>query len=205
MANWTELEIDIPPIETGGGWGLKLDLVNPWAWQDSVFSPDECDEIIEMGERQNLIRGGTFDQRRDNYRDSFVTFLYPSIVTEWVFRRIAATAQMFTDRYFGFDLTGIQEGIQFTRYNAPGEHYHEHVDASYGTATRKLSLVVQLSDPADYEGGSLELLHLAEPTVMSSKRGTALAFPSYTLHRVTPVTSGTRYSLVVWVTGPPFR
>lgn len=205
MARWTELEIDIPPIETGGGWGLKPDLVSPWAWQDSVFSPDECDQIIEIGERQNLSRGTTFDDRKDNYRDSFVTFLFPSIVTEWVFRRMAATVQMFTDRYFGFDLSGIQEGIQFTRYSAPGEHYHDHVDASFGTAIRKLSVVVQLSDPTDYEGGALELLHLEEPTVMSAKRGTVLAFPSYTLHRVTPVTKGTRYSLVAWITGPAFK
>lgn len=205
MADWTELELDIPPIETGGGWGLKPDPVHMWAWQDSVFTPDECDEIVEIGERQNMTRGATFDERRDNYRDSFVTFLFPSIVTEWVFQRIATTAQMFTDRYFGFDLTGIQEGIQFTRYSAPGEHYSEHTDSSHGTAIRKLSLVIQLTDPAEYDGGRLELLHLAEPTEMSTRQGTALAFPSYTLHRVTPVTEGVRHSLVVWVTGPAFR
>ena len=36
-------------------------------------------------------------------------------------------------------------------------------------------------------------------------RGTLVAFPSYVMHRVTPVTSGTRKSLVAWVAGPKFR
>jgi hypothetical protein len=37
------------------------------------------------------------------------------------------------------------------------------------------------------------------------ERGTVIAFPSCVLHRVTPITAGTRKSLVVWITGPKFR
>jgi PKHD-type hydroxylase len=70
---------------------------------------------------------------------------------------------------------------------------------------RKLSLVIQLSDEEDYVGGNLELKFGKEPVILSKKRGTMLLFPYYVLHRVTPVTEGTRYSLVSWVTGPAFK
>ena len=70
---------------------------------------------------------------------------------------------------------------------------------------RKLSLVVQLSDPEDYEGGDLEIYTGHEPLVVKKKKGMTAFFPSYQLHGVTPVTKGTRYSLVVWVHGPAFR
>jgi PKHD-type hydroxylase len=40
---------------------------------------------------------------------------------------------------------------------------------------------------------------------MARARGTVIAFPSYVLHRVTPIIAGTRKSLVVWITGPKFR
>jgi len=69
---------------------------------------------------------------------------------------------------------------------------------------RKLSLVLQLSDPKDYEGGEL-ILHLSEePTVVPKKQGYVTIFPSFVLHEVTPVTSGTRHSLVSWISGKPF-
>ena len=70
---------------------------------------------------------------------------------------------------------------------------------------RKLSLVVQLSDPADYQGGELQVLSAEEPTTFSKARGTVVVFPSYVLHRVMPVTSGTRFSLAGWVGGPHLR
>lgn len=66
---------------------------------------------------------------------------------------------------------------------------------------RKLSMSLQLSDPNDYEGGEL-LLHLSHnPTVISKQKGMMVFFPSHTLHEVTPVTKGERYSLVAWIHG----
>ena len=72
-------------------------------------------------------------------------------------------------------------------------------------APRKRSLVLQLSDPSDYEGGDLEFFVSAEPTPVERKKGLIVAFPSFVLHHVTPVTSGTRRTLVVWLSGPKFR
>jgi PKHD-type hydroxylase len=69
-----------------------------------------------------------------------------------------------------------------------------------------LSISVQLSDPSEYEGGDLQFSLYGDRTVIAEKeQGTMVIFPSYMRHRVTPVTRGTRRSLVTWITGPPFR
>jgi PKHD-type hydroxylase len=65
--------------------------------------------------------------------------------------------------------------------------------------------VLQLSDPSQYEGGNLQVMTGGEPTNVSKQRGLIAVFPAYTLHQVTPVTQGTRQSLVAWISGPPFR
>ena len=79
-----------------------------------------------------------------------------------------------------------------------------HIDKLYKGTIRKLSITIQLSSPQDYEGGDL-ILHNGEPEKMQKELGKLIVFPSYTLHEVTPVTKGTRYSLVAWVAGKPFR
>ena len=77
---------------------------------------------------------------------------------------------------------------------------------------RKLSMVIQLTDPTEYEGGSLELDTKQiggkdkQPNADNLKQlGTTIIFPSFLRHRVTPVTEGKRYSLVCWYEGSPFR
>jgi PKHD-type hydroxylase len=70
-------------------------------------------------------------------------------------------------------------------------------------ARRKLSLVCQLSDPSEYEGGELQI-NTGEIFTPEKQKGTVILFPSYLLHRVTPVTKGTRRSLVLWIEGPAF-
>ncbi len=89
-------------------------------------------------------------------------------------------------------------------------HFDWHKD--YGRAAdnpgqepRKLSLSIQLSDGADYEGCDLLVRSGNQIDTAPRRRGTVIAFPAYTLHRVTPITAGTRKSLVAWAYGPEFR
>jgi PKHD-type hydroxylase len=70
---------------------------------------------------------------------------------------------------------------------------------------RKLSMVLQLSDPSEYDGGDLEFYVQSEPIKAEKKKGIVYVFPSWVLHRVTPVTRGTRRSLVMWIAGPKFK
>jgi PKHD-type hydroxylase len=87
-----------------------------------------------------------------------------------------------------------------------GGHYNWHVDLGNKDAEpRKISLSLQLTDPSRYEGFRLVLEAGDGPYIADAALGTVIAFPSYVLHRVTPIESGIRKSLVVWVAGPEFR
>ena len=72
-------------------------------------------------------------------------------------------------------------------------------------------MTINLSDPNNYEGGDLKIdtKDLSEESVHTltqiKPQGSLVVFPSYLYHQVTPVTKGTRYSLVVWCLGKPFR
>lgn len=212
MARSTKsLDVKIPKVERpdasrgGGAWSLKVDHVENWAWRTNVFTNDELDTIIRIGESIELTKASTLGKQSDEYRNSMVTFLFPNEITSWIFARLATAIAEMNQQFFQFDLTGLEQGLQFTRYEAPGEHYHWHVDRGFMTATRKLSMSLQLSDPKTYKGGDLELKFGKENVKVERQRGMATFFPSYTLHRVKPVTHGTRYSLVAWISGPPFK
>ena len=127
--------------------------------------------------------------------------------TTWVFEKLANVVSSLNSQYFRFDLTGFGEQIQLTHYDS-SEHgmYGWHVDFGKTGPSRKLSIVMQLSDPSEYEGGNLELQpHGKEVIKIKKQRGLVVAFPSWTLHHVTPVTQGNRQSLVSWITGPAFK
>ena len=88
------------------------------------------------------------------------------------------------------------------RYRA-GDGHLEHTDMHPGSMQRKLSLSVQLSDSDDYTGGDLELRCWGDLLTMPRIRGSVIAFPGWTPHRVTPVERGERWVLVVWGWGRP--
>lgn len=143
----------------------------------------------------------------DAFRGARVGWLHPGPATAVVFDRLAEAAERLNAESFGFDLFGFAEPVQYTVYEAPSVGYDWHLDmiASAAGLQRKLSLTVQLSDGADYEGGDLELRDGAHVVQAPRGAGTVVAFPGWALHRVTPVTRGTRRSLVAWIGGPEFR
>jgi len=176
-------------------------------WNDSVSS-EEVERIIKMAEDQDKRSAIIGDHKLDNdYRSSKVAWFRYGPETEWMFDRIAHIIGSINSQFYGFDLHGLCEDLQFTEYYASEKgHYDWHQDCGPNTSSpRKMSIVIQLSDPADYDGGDLQLLSSREPTSVDKKLGLAAVFPSFMLHRVTPVTRGTRRSLVAWIAGPKFR
>lgn len=131
----------------------------------------------------------------------------------WLTSRLVRALASLNRDYFPFALDGFDEGFQLLQYDGAasgstrGDFYDWHIDigGSGTTMTRKLSIVVQLSDPADYEGGRLEVNAGGDVREMPVSQGTLIAFPSFVLHHVSPVTRGRRYSLAAWVHGPAFR
>ena len=114
--------------------------------------------------------------------------------------------------YFHYDLDHFDSGIQATRYEV-GQEYGWHIDAGdsrdkldeRNRLPRKLSMSLVLD--SEFEGGDLEIFHPPEHQIktFATPPGTVLIFPSWVSHRVTPVTSGTRFSLVAWMDGPEFK
>ena len=171
----------------------------------NAFTDEECDRIIEIGNDRTIREAKTRGEDANKVRKSEIAWLYPSDDLDWAYRKMTDVILNLNERFFKFDLFGATEGFQFTKYTAPGGKYGRHVDCAPGTLIRKLSFTVQLSKPEDYEGGDLCLYVGEEPEVMKRERGHVALFPSYTLHEVTPVTKGTRYSLVSWISGKPFK
>ena len=182
-----------------------------YAWWDNGLSNDELETIKNYGGKQIALNATVGeDAYAPDVRRSKVSWIQHNQETAWLYDRLAYIARMVNGQYFQFDLHGFNEDFQYTVYEESNEgHYDWHIDRGYkkgnGSAPRKLSLVVQLSDPSEYEGGDLELQYGNGTRVVEKKKGLVHVFPSWVLHRVTPVTKGTRCSLVVWACGPKFR
>jgi PKHD-type hydroxylase len=187
-------------------WSFYNDPVHEWAFWDMLFTEDECQSIISLGEKNNLVDGTIRENEHvSDIRKSKVSWISPSDETRWIYQRLTDAIVSLNNQFFGFDLSGFNEGLQFTKYEAPDSKYDLHVDVVSKGIIRKLSIVLQLQKPELYDGGELQLVYSSEPTILGKNQGTLLVFPSYVLHRVTPVSKGTRYSLVGWVSGKPFK
>jgi PKHD-type hydroxylase len=184
-------------------WSFKLDKVNFYAYWNDAFTKEECEKIIQIAKNKGLVKGKTMGQ--SDVRKSKVSWLYSCDDIEWVFRRVTDIILNLNERFFGFDIFGLNEGFQFTNYKAPSDKYGKHVDRALDFVVRKLSVSIQLTDPEEYEGGELYLYDGDKGTLMDKKKGTLVLFPSYVLHEVMPVTKGERNSLVTWVTGNQFK
>lgn len=193
-------------------WALNAvpfeDKVENYAYADDVFTKEELDKIIELGLTKNAttgLIGGKNLRKNLKTRKSKTSWIEPCEESEWLFRKLTDVIVKANNDFFGFDLFGLMEPLQFTIYDEKGSKYSPHIDKIKNQITRKLSLVLQLSDPKEYEGGDLELFLEKRGSKIKKKRGYISIFPSYTLHGVKPVTSGKRYSLVVWAHGPAFK
>jgi PKHD-type hydroxylase len=192
------------PKFENSSWNFEVDQINLYAFWNNAFSKEECQTIINIAKNKGLIKGKTHEE--SDVRDSKISWLYPIDKIDWVFRRVTDITLNLNERFFKFNLFGLNEGFQFTNYEAPSGKYGKHVDRSMNMSVRKLSISIQLTNPEEYEGGELKLYDGEEEgTVMDKAQGTLIIFPSYVLHEVMPVTKGERNSLVTWVTGKQFK
>ena len=186
----------------------------PYAYWEDFFSPEELDKINALSQWLDTAdarvgngqEGGVVNQE---IRRTDVAWLPLNSNTEWIYQRIANVVAEVNARFFRFDLDAMYEDIQLGVYHEKQQGYYNwHVDGGMGCGNpaRKLSMALLLSDPSEFEGGSLQLKTVNdEPISVEQKKGRAWFFPAYTLHRVTPVTKGIRRSLVVWCGGKDFR
>ena len=197
-----------------------------WYFKEAL-TKRTCKHILEYGKSKQLLIGQTgaslnLDKLKNKkikkQRQSNVAWLDD----DWIYKEIipyVKEANKNAGWNFEFDCA---ESCQFTKYG-PGQFYDWHADSwdePYNkpdtiqhNKIRKLSVTCQLTDSSEYTGGELEFLKIDESKGKTIKYkceevkqiGSIVVFPSYLVHRVTPVLSGIRHSLVIWNTGNPFK
>lgn len=174
-------------------------------WKD-LFSPKELDAIEAYGDTLMPVRAGVVGDT-DHGRITRIAWIEHKSEVDWLFAKLEKAVLEINAEFYSFDLFGLEQAFQYTIYDgAEGGHYDWHVDlGGHDTEFRKISLSLQLTEPSGYEGCDLILQAGSGLFEAERARGTLIAFPSYVLHRVTPIQTGLRKSLVVWVAGPPFR
>lgn len=186
-----------------------------WVYNSSYFSKEDCEKIVTMAMELPEVTPGMGlrnETKNQDYRRSRVRWVNP--YTHPQFEPVVSEFWKFLTRingdWFGFNVTHLPP-LQFTEYK--GEYlgeYKSHQDVFWlndSPRHRKLSIILQLTDPSEYEGGNLilENVEQAPPADMIRKQGSLIAFPSFIYHKLEPVTSGTRHSLVAWFEGPKFQ
>jgi len=200
---------------------IRHRITFPYCYHDDAFSEEELISIenyCEKFEKQDGVAGGDDSA---SIRKSKVKFFTRHEHSElnFLFDKFNSMIWTINEQYYNYNLNGYSS-LQYTSYN--GEDlgkYGYHIDMHTGIYddnpnddslkygdTRKLSLVLFLSDPSSYEGGEFKMM-LSEnsETEIEQKKGRLILFPSFFLHKVFPVTKGIRKSMVTWIEGPKFR
>ena len=170
-----------------------------------AFGAAECDAIIALGEgaaeAAPVWTGAGYDVDADARR-ARTTPRIREADTAWLFDRLDELF-MRAGEEFGLAVGPLSEPVQIVRYGE-GDHFQRwHTDGGFDRQEQRLvSVSVELSDVGDYVGGVLEIVPDLVGRPRTLPRGGAMFFPSRALHRVTPVVTGVRRSLVAW-TGPP--
>ena len=211
-----------------------MNLSNYFWYFSGVLTPKFCDEVIKyaLSKEEVMARTGGYGDKKLNKeqvkniqrkRKSDLVWLSDT----WIYKEIhpyVHQANVNAGWNFQWDFS---EAFQFTKYklNQYYDCHTDHWDKPYkkkeGDPTngkvRKLSMTCQLTDGSEYTGGELEFdFRNYEPNMRDESKhrvqckeilpkGSIIVFPSFVWHRVKPVTSGTRYSLVVWHLGKPFK
>jgi PKHD-type hydroxylase len=195
-------------------------LRQPYFLKRNLFTESELINIIATGEALEPQQAKTYDNGQlRNYRDSHVSWIENTKETQWIYSKLIHGMST-VNQEVGWNFQhSIMEKLQYTRYSET-QHYNWHSDQKaepykndkdmpeLNGLIRKISFSVLLNDK--YEGGEFEFeygLPGKEDRVktISPEKGLTIFFPSFMIHRVKPVISGERRSLVGWICGKPFR
>ena len=172
------------------------------------FTPEEVISIRDICEKYPKVKGTTVGDETEKvseYRISDISWIPDEVGTQWIYQKIADLTKIANREMWNFDVWGFHDQLQYTTYYGDGGHYDWHMDVGAGISNRKISCVVQLSDPNEYEGGELQMNPGGNIINVPKGLGLVCFFPSFLLHRVTPLNGGVRRSLVTWLCGANFR
>lgn len=187
-----------------------------WCYFKKWFNDEQCDSILEMAQdipsERSKIGTDTGIRENDDFRRSNIRFIQEADTRfQFLFDDIWKMARQANNDWFDFQLSKL-DYIQLAEYDSAelGE-YKRHHDVFWMNGDpkyhRKLSCVIQLTDPSEYEGGDL-LFHNTSAVPDSNEireRGTVIFFPSFVEHQASAVTKGIRHSLASWIDGPKWK
>lgn len=206
-------------------------LQNYYYYFRKALSHKFCDDVIKHGLSKTQQKGVIGSEKskleksknKEKTKKDLLKIRNSNVVwinDQWIYNAISPfIEEANTEAGWNFE-TDWMEDCQFTIYNK-SQHYSWHADQfvqpiqspdkNFDGKIRKISAIVSLSNPEEYKGGNLEFQYRDTPKVKSfvcneiKEKGSIIVFPSFVWHRVTPVTSGKRHSLVLWSIGKPFK
>lgn len=190
----------------------------PYICIHDYFTDQELNLINYICSQKELHSSKTVSEKgivvkENHFRISNNSFHEPNNDNLWFFEKMNSAIEQINDSVYGFELYGYKS-FQYTVYEgSAGGKYDMHMDLIMSDAkpadlldTRKLSLSLLLSQPEqDYTGGDFLIHQGGYPEKVQAQKGSIIMFPSFMLHSVTPVLTGTRKSIVIWVEGPKFK
>jgi len=185
-------------------------VLNKFCVATQAFSKEEVEKILDLEDLQKFHKGevgsGSGGQVNKKARDSDVMWLLHDRNSDWLYQKFSHLISMVNYDHFMYDIEAF-ENFQYTVYRSKDkQHYDWHIDANNMSSQheRKISASLILTEPNKYEGGEFECVvngMINEPYVAKPQAGDVIFFDSRMPHRVKPVTSGVRKSLVCWVMG----
>jgi PKHD-type hydroxylase len=169
---------------------------------DSTLSSEDCQLIIKEGSKSAstaVLRdegGSGYNSRIRRSKSSF--FRADDAQSDELKQALQKVVGVFfqaSQECFGQAVDEI-EPIQYASYTGPYGHYSWHYDVAHTGPHRVVSASIELSDPACYFGGGLEIKQVTAGE--KPQQGAMTIFPSILLHRAKPVWWGTRHALVLW-------
>jgi PKHD-type hydroxylase len=178
-------------------------------WYKEGLDLIDIQKVEDLADTHPYIKGTIIgnDEIMESVRKSKIKWLYPNDDSQWLYDKIINMVVEANKTMWNFNLYSVIDSIQYTVYSEGGGHYDWHMDIGPGSIShRKVSVTIQLSDPSEYEGGDLELWYGGGGVIQIPKnKGLTVIFPSFSMHRVTPITKGTRKSLVLWLGGEHYK
>lgn len=179
-------------------------------WFEEGFTAEELktleNQVAKIPSQPGITEAGGQEKGEGlEARNSSIKWVPFSEETKWIYDKIGGMAKTANEEMYHFKLHNMPENIQYTEYYGTNKgHYDWHMDigADGYMKFRKISITVQLSDSDDYTGGDLQIWSGGQyPYTAPRGKGNVVIFPSFLMHRVTPVTTGTRKSFVLWLGG----
>ncbi len=172
-------------------------IVSPFQLYNTLyplFTEDECNNIVKFG-YERITKG------------NIICDLPPNEITNFIYNRLRDIIIDTNNCYWKFNLYDFAEQLKFIEYNSVNTNLSK-LCGDIGnnlSVTRKLTIVVQLSNDTDYEGGNTILFNYSKPLFMTRKKGCVSIYPTYMSYQIEKIIKGVRNVLIIYAYGPPLK